>query len=253
MARSTQGDVTRAALDIIRQSPRGIRFGEIHARIRALFPETPASVISAGIAGIERRHPELVTKPERGLYLPVRSGSEPSPGTASETVSTRALRESELYPSLAEWLVNDLEEVNHAVALGGSGLGGKWGTPDVVGVYRPIAGDVIRFQPEIVACEVKIDVNQPVVAFGQAVSYRLFSSRVYLVLPAALSGQELQRLEALCQLFGIGLVTFAADGEGARYVARLRAQTFTPDMYHANRFAEQLKRYDRDAFATLFG
>lgn len=253
MARLTQRDVTEAALAIIQQSPRGIRFGEIHARIHALSPETPVPVVSASIAGIERRHPELVTKPERGLYLPAAGALDSAVAGPSDAASSGSLRESDLYPSLADWLTNDLEEVHQAVALGGSGLGGKWGTPDVVGVSRPIAGDVIRFLPEIVSCEVKIDANQTVVAFGQAVSYRLFSNRVYLVLPDSISVRELSRIEALCQLFGLGLVTFTGAGQAPCYVARRPAQSLTPDMYYANRFADQLKRHDQRAFATLFG
>src|SRR5262245_51453533 len=54
-----------------------------------------------------------------------------------ETVSQLRARESEFYESFSDWLKNDLDEATVSVPLGGSGLRGKWGTPDVVGVFKP--------------------------------------------------------------------------------------------------------------------
>lgn len=39
----------------------------------------------------------------------------------------------------------------------------KWGTPDVVGVYKPLASQLIKFDLEIVSAEIKIDPQAPVV------------------------------------------------------------------------------------------
>lgn len=78
------------------------------------------------------------------------------------------------------------------------------GTPDVVGVYRPIMGDMIQFPIEIVTAEIKISPQAPVVAFGQAVAYRLFSAKTYIVMPTTLAPENLNRLESLCMLFGVG-------------------------------------------------
>ncbi len=44
--------------------------------------------------------------------------------------------------------------------------------------------------------------------FSQACAYRLFSHRSYLVVPKQAHADELARLDALCEIFGIGLVTF---------------------------------------------
>jgi hypothetical protein len=59
--------------------------------------------------------------------------------------------DSVLSPLHGQALEKDLEEVTVAVELGGSGLKSKWGTPDVVGVYRPRAADIVKFQHEIVS------------------------------------------------------------------------------------------------------
>lgn len=53
--------------------------------------------------------------------------------------------------------------------------------------------------------------GQPVVAFGQAVAYRLFSHKSYIVVPNTTSSDDMNRLKALCGLHGVGLVTFTLD------------------------------------------
>ena len=77
------------------------------------------------------------------------------------------LKEEHFYEPFAEYLKNDLDEVTEVASLGGAGLKGKWGTPDVIGVYKPLASNLIKFPLEIVAAEIKIDPQTPVVAFGQ--------------------------------------------------------------------------------------
>jgi hypothetical protein len=42
-----------------------------------------------------------------------------------------------LFPlPFADYLKNDLDEVTAVAPLGGCGLKGRWGTPDVIGVYK---------------------------------------------------------------------------------------------------------------------
>ena len=85
--------------------------------------------------------------------------------------------EEDFYEPFAEYLKNDLDEVTTVASFGGAGLKGKWGTPDVIGVYKSLASNLIKFPLEIVAAEIKIDPQTPVVAFGQAVAYRLFAAK----------------------------------------------------------------------------
>jgi hypothetical protein len=138
-------------------------------------------------------------------------------------------------------------------SLGGSGQRTKWGTPDVVGVYKPVASDLIKFPLEIVAAEVKVDPQTSVVAFGQAAAYRLFAARSYVVMPSTIDKEDLSRLEALSMLFGIGLVVFDPEPDNPRFQIRVRAQRFSPDMFYVNQFADGLRRHDPNVFEALFG
>ena len=134
-----------------------------------------------------------------------------------------------------------------------AGLKSKWGTPDVVGIYKPLASNLIKFGLEIISAEVKIDPQAPVVAFGQAVAYRLFSTKTYIAMPTTLTEEDLSRLESLCMLFGVGLVLFNLSKDAPEFLIRVRAQRFSPDMFYVNEFADRLKHFDSEVFEELFG
>jgi hypothetical protein len=160
--------------------------------------------------------------------------------------------EADFYQSFADWLKNDLDEATEIAPLGGASMKSKWGTPDVIGVYKPLAKNLIKFPLELIAGEVKIDPMQPVVAFGQAVAYRLFASKTYIAMPATLTEADQSRLETLCMLFGVGLALFELNTEKPNFSVRVRAQRFSPDMFYVNDFADRLKDSDAETFEMLF-
>ena len=88
--------------------------------------------------------------------------------------------------------------------------------------------------------------------FGQAVAYRLFATKAYIVMPTSLSEKDKGRLEALCMLFGAGLVLFDLNKDAPGFSIRMRAQRFSPDMFYVNEFAETLKNHNAEAFEKLF-
>jgi hypothetical protein len=120
-------------------------------------------------------------------------------------------------------------------------------------VYKPLASHRIKFDLEIVSAEIKVDPLQPVVAFGQAAAYRLFSSKTYVVMPGSMLLEDYGRLEALCILYGIGLVLFEPNPQEPSFSIRVRAQRFYPDMFYVNEFAERLFQLDAGVFNQLFG
>jgi hypothetical protein len=112
---------------------------------------------------------------------------------------------------------------------------------------------LIKFPIEIVCAEVKVNPQWPGVAFGQAVAYRLFSSKTYIAEPSSISEEDLGRLEALCMLFGVGLVVFDLNPAAPNFRIRVRAQRFSPDMFYVNEFADRLRLHDPEVFQELFG
>ena len=171
-------------------------------------------------------------------------GSKPSVAATSQTKH----KEEHFYKSFAEYLEytktekDDSDRLNEcvkAVDWGGNKSGDIWGTPDVVGVFRPKRNALVQFPHEIVSAEIKIDKSSQalITAFGQACAYRLFSHKIYLVIPE--SGQNTDRIRSLCHLFGLGLVYFdpgVKKIDSSIYRVELFSQSHTPDMFYVNKF-----------------
>lgn len=250
MSKLSGKQIDEVAKQIIAGRPDGIRYTNLVNEISSKSPETPRNQIKGTIWDLHIRFPAQIIKPSRGLYV---AASAESPIPEPVEIETTKLKEEDFYEPFADYLKGDLEEATEAVALGGSIIRTKWGTPDVLGVYRPRAAQLIKFTPEIISGEVKIDSQQPVTAFGQAIAYRLFSTKIYIAMPSSISEEDLSRLEALCLLFGVGLVLFKPDPQNPDFQIRVRAQRFSPDMYYVNDFAERLKQYNAQVFEKLFG
>lgn len=247
-------EIQDAAIEIIQSHPKGIRVGDVVEAVMQLSPASNRGTVQTATSLLPKQRSDKVVRVERGVLRPSAgaastkpNGKPPHPENAPGS-----LREESIYEPFAAWLRDVVEEVSEASSLGGSSMKAKWGTPDVVGVYRPHTGDLVKFTPEIVAAEIKVDTSQPVVAFGQAVAYRLFATKSYVVVPEETAEEDAARLESLCLLFGIGLVLFQLRGGAPEFKIRVRAQRFAPDMYYVNDFAARLLSLDDRLFKRLF-
>jgi hypothetical protein len=252
MAKLTVNQIRDLARQIVSNNKGGIHYGDVVKQVSVSSPETPPNTINHSVWDLHIRYPQEISKPSRGLYVP-NPGSPVSSATAVETpVESPTFKEDDFYEPFAEWLKTDLDEATDAAALGGAAMGKKWGTPDVVGVYKPLASNLIKFPIEILSAEIKIDPGQPVVAFGQAIAYRLFSTKTYIAMPTSMTLEDQSRLEALSMLFGVGFVLFDPSPDTPDFQIRVRAQKFTPDMFYVNEFADRLKEFDPVKFEQLF-
>ena len=248
-------EIRSAARQIVKEHSEGIRYGQLLATIFDSNPQTPRNTIQGAIWNLDSNFPGEIVKPARGLFKPLAAVPVVLPVERKPEVEQRPverLKEDAFYEPFADWLRNDVGDATVAVPLGGAALKGKWGTPDVIGVYKAQAADRIKFAHEIISAEIKVEPNAPVVAFGQAVAYRLFSTKTYIAMPETIAKEDLDRLEALCMLFGVGLVLFSLDPEQPNFRIRMRAQRFSPDMYFVNEFADGLHRHDKELFNQLF-
>lgn len=249
MAKLNTIAIKNMAREIIAKSPGGIRYGELVKAILDSNPETSPNTVNGCVWNLHSQFPKEIVKPSRGLFKSADNAKNFELPIASSAPKTS---ESDFYVPFAEWLKNELDEVTDVVAVGGAVFQKKWGTPDVVGVYKPIASNLIKFQPEIVSAEIKTDPGESVVAFGQAMAYRLFSTKTYIVMPKTITEEDKSRLEALCMLFGSGLVLFDLNVKNPDFQIRVRAQRFSPDIFYVNEFADRLKIIDVSKFDHLF-
>jgi hypothetical protein len=265
MAKRNRKQIQDDALRILDEAVGGIRWADLLRKVYADDRETPYNSVHGAIHALLTTNRDII-KVARGIYQLSRYQEAQSSaavaedrGVAVEFVEVESpshqtvrLAEVDFYESFALWLAEVAEEVNEAVVLGGSILRGKWGTPDVIGVLKPKAQDLLKFEPQIVSAEIKVEPSQPVVAFGQAVAYRLFSHKSYIVMPNTTSEDDLARLKALCTIHGVGLVTFTLDTTAPDYSTIVLPAQANPDMFYANQMLRRLLDADSKLFNKLF-
>lgn len=224
--------IADTAFAIIQANPSGIRWAELYRAVVAKHPNEKTNTVVGSLHHFRNHLPPGVSRPDRGVYAMDDAGQAPTQDAAPGVLKHR---EADFYQPFADWLTNDLEEATRAEPIGGNGAGGKWGTPDVIGLYEARPSDPIKFTTEVVAAEIKIDTQSLIVAFGQACAYKLFAHRVYIVVPRNSNANDLKRLDALAGVVGIGLVRFnAEDPENPDFQVMVRAAKHEPDYYYTN-------------------
>jgi hypothetical protein len=238
------------ALEFLELHPEGLRYSELHAKILSADNTFKPNTINGCIWNLDATYPEAVYKPSKGLFRLLKNkptDSDLQPPTSGSTVAAFKVKEEDFYAPFADWLKNDIEDVTHAIALGGNKFKDKWGTPDVIGKRESKRSDIIKGPTEIVCAEIKTETFQLVTAFGQACAYKLFSHRVYLVIPRQSQKEEISRLDSLCQIFGIGLVTFDAETPSAPdFRIQVRPTRHEPDLFYTNK---NMALIERDLFS----
>lgn len=227
------------AIELLEHQPEGLRFSVLSRALEAALPDIRPKNIPSTLVILEGLTPE-VYKPTKGLFRLTKykeDGSEiviPIP-------NVQKTKEEDFYEPFATWLVEELEECTKAIPLGGSKFKDKWGTPDVVGVLKPKPTDIFSFPMEIVSAEIKIDNYNLITAFGQACSYKLFSHKSYIVVPASSHAEDLSRLDSLCLIFGLGLIIFNPQNpKEPNFSIKARAVSQKPDMFYVNKHIREI-------------
>ena len=250
MKRPNKQEYIRSVLiDLLREKPQGQRYSELQRGAKQVAPELNPNTINNCVANLEVLEPQAVYKPDKGLFRHVLFKELALPELILDSLECQKkskLREHVFYPLFASWLKNDLKEVTHAIVLGGNVFRDRWGTPDVIGKSESKRSDVIKGQTIIVSAEIKVDFAGLVTGFGQACVYKQFSHKSYLVIPNQTAVEEMARIDSLCQISGIGLVTFNANNSILPdFKLMLRAAMHEPDLFYTNRY---LKHVEKELF-----
>jgi hypothetical protein len=232
--------IRKKALEILADTPKGIHYSDLMRRIQEELPGIPFNTITGSLWNLDVIKPDEVYKPGRGIFRHTKfKETEAEADISREEIietPTARIKEEDFYAAFAEWIKNELEEVNRVIALGGNIFKDKWGTPDVIGIRASRQSDIIKLPTEIVSAEIKIDSSALITAFGQACSYKLFSHKSYIVVPLESSEGDIARLDALCRIFGIGLILFNSNSpDEPDFQIRVRAAKHEPDMFYVNK------------------
>lgn len=236
---------------ILPQNPQGLKAKELKEQIFQVLggkPHTIGSNMSKLVDKYPNEFGKTQIKGEGKWYFSKYSQKDSSEiDTKTKQSSGTGRKEEDFYEPFAKYLKSSdddnasLSECTKAIPLGGNVFGDLWSTPDVIGLYEPKRGDVIKFSTEVVSAEIKLDDSKQALmtAFAQACSYRLFSHKTYLVVPA----KDVVRLKKLCRVLGIGLVFFDPKAESldtSIFTTELLAQKYEPDMSYVNDYLKQI-------------
>lgn len=232
------------AIEILKSSPDGIRYSVLVRKISQEFPEISINTIHGTVWNLETRVPNEVYKLARGLFRHVKFKEEEiSEEERKIPPEIEKIREKDFYEPFASFLVNELEECTKAIPLGRNRFKDKWGTPDVIGKREPRRSDIVKGPTEIVSAEIKSDTRDLITALGQACSYKLFSHKSYIVIPKNSSQDDISKLDALCLIFGIGLVLFdSSNPNDPQFEIRVRPLRHEPDMFYVNKYMKLIEK-----------
>ncbi len=240
---STQKEkIIKKVYEILENNPNGIRYADLIRKISEELPEVKVNTIHGTVwdfkQKIDKGQVKDVLRPEKGLYILEKYfGKIFVSKISSSPFSIEKIKEEDFYKPFADYLMNELEECTKAIPLGGNRFQDRWGTPDVIGAYKVLGLGHIQPPIEIISAEIKIDTNQLITAFGQACSYKLFSHKVYLVIPKDANGADIKRVESLCLKFGIGLILFNRQNkENPEFEILTRAVKSEPDYFYLNKY-----------------
>lgn len=242
--KTSKEKITAKALKILKSNPNGIRYSELVRKIQGEFQSTSVNTIRGIIWNLDICEPKQIYKPARGLFRhTIFRGKEVSEESQEFTTETERINESDFYKPFADWLVGEMEECTKAIPLGGNRFKDKWGTPDVIGIREPLRSDIVKPPPQITSAEIKSDTKDLITAFGQACSYKLFSHKSYIVIPKNSSEDDVSKLDALCLIFGIGLVLFDnTNVNDPHFEIRVRPIKQEPDMFYVNKYMKYVEK-----------
>jgi hypothetical protein len=241
--------IKELAFKFLEGHPEGLRYSVLHKMIQEADPSFNGNTINGSIWNLDTAYPEKVYKPSKGLFrlIAYKEQTEAAAAPVVPPPAQKKIVEEDFYEPFADWLKNEIEDVTHAIPLGGNTFKDKWGTPDVIGKKQSKHSDIIKGPTEIVSAEIKTDTGQLITAFGQACAYKLFSHKAYLVVPRQASDDEISRLDSLCQIFGIGLVTFDVMApEAPDFRILVRPSKHDPDLFYTNLY---VARIEKDLFS----
>jgi hypothetical protein len=228
-------------IPLLKSHRDGMSHGDLKKSIKKNFPEIKDNSIAGYLSHCYNK--EKIEKPSRAWFIFKEYNQNVSNLPAPKSNATNKIKEEDFYGPFAEYLKGELEGCTEAIPLGGSRFGGKWGTPDVVGVIKPSPDDIIK-EIEFITAEIKLDADSLITAFGQASAYKLFSHKVYLVIPEQSGEPDIDRIDSLCRLFDIGLILFNKDDpENPNFKIKNRASKINPDLYYLN---ENIKKVAKD-------
>ena len=242
--------IIEKALEILSrpESRNGLRFMSLIKKVSSEAGEN-INTCSGSLYNLPNERSGEVSRPRRGVFI--LKGNESYLKDAEDVVDQEGIAkysEEEVYEPAKGYLLGE-GECTHAVVVGGGGFGNKWGTPDILGVIRANSDATYKPIIEIVAVEIKKEGYRPVEALGQAMAYKLFAHRTWLILPDD-DNADIERIQGIAITANIGLISFVRKDNDYEFMTLNRPNTGRPDLTEVNDMLEKLKK-DKNKYYEL--
>lgn len=247
---SKKEEIRRKAFEILSmpEFKNGIRFTTLVKKVVSETGENE-NTCNGSLYNLPKELPDKISRPYRGLFI-LKENEKFLKDVIEQNFEKKPnikLDENSIYQPAKDYLLSR-EECTHAVIVGGNIFGKKWGTPDILGAIRANSDAVYKPPLEIIAIEIKDEGYSPVEALGQAMAYKLFSHRTWLILP---DDNDLDRIEGIAISANIGLISFSKESDGFDFVTLNRPIAGHPDFAEVNNILEELKRKDKRKYNEL--
>lgn len=245
--------------------PRGLPFAKLRIAVQKEYPkesiyndsEKTTSNIASAVNALKRAgdvakvspskmsEDGRVEKKTRWALSRHQNDDKISARVAEQGFSPDRSRESHFYaPTVTAALGQDI--LTAATVIGGALTNWAYGTPDIVGIIQP--SSLVRplsLPSEVVAIEIKhgTKLHSLVTGLAQAIRYKRFAHRGYLVVHPHGEGKIPNWLEGQCRHSGVGLCELDADEATLRIIAD--APSNTPDLRLLSEFIRKLPKNKR--------
>jgi hypothetical protein len=197
------------ALEVLGNSPDGLRRSELLQQIRRIAPGINERSMSRALCSLDKATSAHIYKPARGWFRLSKFRAD----AMQETVANVKRRHQILTLSKAEklfgdWLIDELQIATHTFTPSSDKCWGPWGCPSIVALNSSHTFDYGNTGSLIVSAKIVVRMNGLESALAQACAARLFAHRIYLVVPKQVQTLEMLFLMRLCKALGLGLVVF---------------------------------------------
>lgn len=233
--------VYKAVIETLKDYPEGLKLADLISLVtRKFFPEQVEANMRAFIKRI-LKYPniEKISKGRYRVNFQMQTELKETNGLLLYNLSKneKSKIEFEICNSFANFLVNNLKEASKTWVFYEHKYDDGIFLPEVLGI-NPF--DFQNFDPrdvEITSACASLDIVDIPFILGKAMGYKIFSHRVYIVLPDRIEKFEdkMKLLENFCMKFGIGLVYFNISRRSEFFV-RIKAVRIMPEPYFVNEY-----------------
>jgi len=249
---SKKEQIIKKALEILArpESRSGLRFSTLLQKVASETGDN-INTCNGSLYNLPNEMPDKVIRPHRGLFL-LKENEKFLKDVAEDVVEQKIdskFKEEDIYEPAKNYLLGN-EECTHAVVVGGNIFGKKWGTPDILGVIRANSDAIYKPILELIAIEIKKEGYDPVEALGQAMAYKLFAHRTWLILPDD-DHADIERIQGIAITANIGLISFLRKSEGLEFSTLNRPISGRPDLTEVNEMLEKFKKDKKNYYELI--